>query len=330
MVFVSGEVRFERERLEEMALVAESTRLVRSLSRTLSDEVSTSQGVLKGVNVGGKVRGVRIQSRRRAARDVGIVAALSRGDGELAQSFAVRRSSGLSPANSVGRGFPGARGGGLKAAAVKVEEEVPLFLLEEAFEKDYVPEDGKENGKSSSNSEGKESKKEGKKKDRTGASTVLSGVKLENVSKTYKNVTVLNNVSWEVKRGERVGLVGINGAGKTTQLNIIAGKEEPDSGNVVKARPNMKIAFLSQEFEVVGSRTLREEFMSTFASEMDISARIEKVQVCFASFDFTDSLVFCLCYSVHILALHYFISIKFFFKVDVIRGYKVAHIELVF
>jgi hypothetical protein len=47
----------------------------------------------------------------------------------------------------------------------------------------------------------------------------------------------------------------------------------------VKARENMKIAFLSQEFEVVGSRTLREEFMSTFGDEMAISARMEKVQV---------------------------------------------------
>ena len=41
----------------------------------------------------------------------------------------------------------------------------------------------------------------------------------------------------------------------------------------------MKIAFLSQEFEVVGSRTLREEFMSVFGKQMAISARIEKVQV---------------------------------------------------
>lgn len=67
--------------------------------------------------------------------------------------------------------------------------------------------------------------------------------------------------------------------GKTTQLRIIAGKEEADGGSVIKASPNMKIAFLSQEFEVVGSRTLREEFMSVFNKQMEISARIEKVQV---------------------------------------------------
>jgi len=158
------------------------------------------------------------------------------------------------------------------AVRTAVEEEVPLFLLEEAFEKDYVRE-----GESSAKPVAEP--RESKRRDRSGASTVVSGVKLENISKTFKGVTVLKDVSWEVKRGERVGLVGINGAGKTTQLNIIAGKEEADSGNVVKARANMKIAFLSQEFEVVGSRTLREEFMSTFASEMDISSKMEEVQV---------------------------------------------------
>lgn len=112
----------------------------------------------------------------------------------------------------------------------------------------------------------------------SGASSVSSGVKLENVSKSYKGVTVLRDVSWEVKKGEKVGLVGVNGAGKTTQMRIIAGEEEPDSGYVIKAKANMKIAFLSQEFEVALSRTVREEFLSAFKEEMGIAGRLERVQ----------------------------------------------------
>ena len=50
---------------------------------------------------------------------------------------------------------------------------------------------------------------------------------------------------------------GINGAGKTTQLQIIAGGLEPDSGMVIKERPNMKIAYLTQEFDVEPTRTVR-------------------------------------------------------------------------
>jgi len=103
-------------------------------------------------------------------------------------------------------------------------------------------------------------------------------VKLENIRKSYKGVTVLKDVTWEVKRGEKVGLVGVNGAGKTTQLRIITGQEEPDSGNVIKAKPNMKVAFLSQEFEVSMSKTVREEFMTAFKEEMEITEKLEKVQ----------------------------------------------------
>nr|GLL30547.1 ABC transporter F family member 5-like [Ipomoea trifida] len=111
-----------------------------------------------------------------------------------------------------------------------------------------------------------------------GASGISSGIKLENISKGYKGVTLLKDVSWEVKKGEKVGLVGVNGAGKTTQLRIIAGLEEPDSGNVIKAKPNMKIAFLNQEFEVEASRTVKEEFLSAFKEEMEVASRLEKVQ----------------------------------------------------
>lgn len=115
-------------------------------------------------------------------------------------------------------------------------------------------------------------------KSNTGASGISSGVKLENVTKSYKGVTVLKDVTWEVKKGEKVGLVGVNGAGKTTQMRIVAGLEEPDSGSVIKAKPNMKIAFLSQEFEVSMSRTVREEFLSAFKEEMEISGKLERVQ----------------------------------------------------
>ncbi|CAM8946924.1 unnamed protein product [Rhodiola kirilowii] len=123
-----------------------------------------------------------------------------------------------------------------------------------------------------------EPKRGGKKSNSSGASGISSGIKLENITKGYKGVTVLKDVTWEVKKGEKVGLVGVNGAGKTTQLRIITGQEEPDSGNVIKAKPNMKIAFLSQEFEVSMSKTVREEFMSAFKEEMEVRERLEKVQ----------------------------------------------------
>jgi ATPase subunit of ABC transporter with duplicated ATPase domains len=110
------------------------------------------------------------------------------------------------------------------------------------------------------------------------SSGVGSGIRLEDVAVTFKNHQVLKNASWEVKKGERVGLVGVNGAGKTTQLQVITGALLPDSGEVVKARQNMKIAYLTQEFDVEPSRTVREEFMSAFSAQINLMKRQEEVQ----------------------------------------------------
>ncbi|XP_078172091.1 ABC transporter F family member 5-like [Carex rostrata] len=122
------------------------------------------------------------------------------------------------------------------------------------------------------------SRRQKKKKTSSGASSITSGVKLENISKSYNGVPLLRDVTWEVKKGEKVGLVGVNGAGKTTQLRIILGLEEPDSGNVIKTKENMEIAALSQEFEVCGTNTVRQEFLSAFKEEMEVQERLEKVQ----------------------------------------------------
>lgn len=98
------------------------------------------------------------------------------------------------------------------------------------------------------------------------------------ISVTFKNHQVLKDVSWDVKKGERVGLVGVNGAGKTTQLQIITGALMPDSGEIIKARENMKIAYLTQEFDVNPSRTVREEFFSAFGDQMAVMQRQEDIQ----------------------------------------------------
>ena len=53
------------------------------------------------------------------------------------------------------------------------------------------------------------------------------------ISKRYPETVALNDVSFTLRRGEKVGLVGANGSGKSTLLRIIMGKETPDSGTVM-------------------------------------------------------------------------------------------------
>lgn len=61
-------------------------------------------------------------------------------------------------------------------------------------------------------------------------------IKTKNLSKSYENTTVLNNVELEVKKGELLGLLGNNGAGKTTLLKLLCGLLEPTYGSVEISR----------------------------------------------------------------------------------------------
>lgn len=102
-------------------------------------------------------------------------------------------------------------------------------------------------------------------------------LRLENISKIYPTAEVLKNVTWEVNAGERVGLVGANGAGKSTQLKIIMGQVEPTSGEVVRTG-NLKIGYLTQEFEVEPSRTVHEEFWTAFEQANRVYQELIRVQ----------------------------------------------------
>jgi len=97
-------------------------------------------------------------------------------------------------------------------------------------------------------------------------------LRMENVGITFRNQEVLKDVTWGIQSGERIGLVGKNGAGKSTQLRILAGELEPTTGDVVKSSGDLRTAMLRQEFvdELVKERTLKEEFMSVFAEENQI------------------------------------------------------------
>ena len=92
---------------------------------------------------------------------------------------------------------------------------------------------------------------------------MVSVLRLENISKMYGTGEVLKNASWEVKSGERIGLVGANGAGKSTQLRMIAGLEEPSSGQVIYPG-GWRIAYLQQEFNLDEQRTVRQELFQAF------------------------------------------------------------------
>ncbi|MBE9018233.1 ABC-F family ATP-binding cassette domain-containing protein [Chroococcidiopsidales cyanobacterium LEGE 13417] len=102
-------------------------------------------------------------------------------------------------------------------------------------------------------------------------------LRLEHISKIYPTGEVLKDVNWEVKAGDRIGLVGVNGAGKSTQLKIIAGEVEPTTGEVIRPA-SLHIAYLTQEFEVDPTRTVKEEFWRAFVEANEVHESLTNVQ----------------------------------------------------
>ena len=87
-------------------------------------------------------------------------------------------------------------------------------------------------------------------------------ITVENISKSYVDKKLFENITFGIHEGQRIGLIGVNGTGKTTLLKVIAGIIEPDSGKRVVSGQAV-IEYLSQnpEFEK-GSTVLEQVFNS--------------------------------------------------------------------
>lgn len=76
----------------------------------------------------------------------------------------------------------------------------------------------------------------------------MNVLNIEHVSKVFGEKKVLDKVSCGIQEGDRIGIIGINGTGKTTLLKMLAGLEEPDEGRVVK-KSGFRLAYLPQNPE---------------------------------------------------------------------------------
>ncbi len=82
-------------------------------------------------------------------------------------------------------------------------------------------------------------------------------VTIEHLTKSYTERLLFDDTSFSIQEGEKIGVIGINGTGKSTLLKIIAGEEEPDSGSVVRGR-NLNIRYLPQNPEFDPQETVLE------------------------------------------------------------------------
>jgi len=151
-------------------------------------------------------------------------------------------------------------------------EGVPDLIVNDAGPVDAAPEEEKPKGKLTLEERIRKERPPPRVRVMESSQPNYSSLRLENIGITFRDQQVLKDVTWEVRTGDRIGLVGHNGAGKTTQLRIMSGEMEPTTGDVIKSGKDLRVAMLKQEFvdELVPDRTLKEEFMSVFGEELKI------------------------------------------------------------
>ena len=104
----------------------------------------------------------------------------------------------------------------------------------------------------------------------------MGSLKVIGLEKAYGIRTLFSNVNFEVMRGDKVGLVGANGTGKTTLMRILLGREENDGGQVVMDRADT-VGYVEQQASFTHD-TLYEELRSAFADLLALRAEKERME----------------------------------------------------
>jgi ATP-binding cassette subfamily F protein 3 len=113
--------------------------------------------------------------------------------------------------------------------------------------------------------------------------------RLSDVQKSYGGASILRGVSFQINPDEKVGLVGRNGAGKTTVFKLITGEESPDAGQVVRMN-SLKLGLLEQHVDFSENETVHTAALSAFRHLHDIEAEMRRLEAEMAE-NFSDEIL---------------------------------------
>lgn len=96
-------------------------------------------------------------------------------------------------------------------------------------------------------------------------------ITLQNITRAYGSQPILENISFTVHEGERIGLVGRNGSGKSTLMRIMAGLDQADAGEISYMR-NLRVKLLNQQCDLLPDKTVDEILLNTVAHVHELIA----------------------------------------------------------
>ena len=99
---------------------------------------------------------------------------------------------------------------------------------------------------------------------------------IHNLSISFQGEYLFEEITFKLNSGDRVGLIGKNGAGKSTMLKILSKEFEPDSGQIASDK-DLKIGFLKQDIDFVLGRTVLEESYEAFVEIKKVEAQLEEI-----------------------------------------------------
>jgi ATP-binding cassette subfamily F protein 3 len=142
-------------------------------------------------------------------------------------------------------------------------------------------------------------------------------VQFSNVSKDYAGNPVLDEVDLEILDGERIGLVGENGGGKSTLFKLIAGVEQPTEGSVTRRR-NLTIGYLTQEADPLQSgKTVFEAVAEISPEATALASRLHALEAAMSSQEFAEDMA----YMERVLAEYGKVQERF----EALGGYALEH-----
>lgn len=105
----------------------------------------------------------------------------------------------------------------------------------------------------------------------------MISIGVENISLSFGGETVLDEINFSLNEGDKLGIVGVNGAGKSSLLRIITGEYIPDGGNIYVAK-NHNIAVLDQHLALNPENDVYSELLSVFSLLIETERALEDIQ----------------------------------------------------